>query len=205
MSIFHIAIDGVVASGKGTAAKILSSHLGIPCLDTGAIYRAFAVAEMNQTKNPNVTAKIIDNITHVYLNGKDITNKIRSNEIIPALKKVATMPEIRQQCTRIAQDIALKQSIICEGRDICSVVLPNAKYKFFFTARPKTRAIRRHKELISKGQNIKFRQVLKETKARDKNDFTKGGLVKTPDAIVIDSTKLTACQAVELMLKYISR
>ena len=205
MSIFHVAIDGPAASGKGTAAAGLSKHLGIPCLDTGAINRGVAVHIRNtpSISNMQISVQIVDNITRVTLNGKDITMLLRENEISQAVSKIATNPDVRALVTKISQGIANKQSLIAEGRDICSVVLPEAKYKFFLTANPKVRAKRRHAELVAKGKDISFKQVLKETKERDKRDATKGGLVRTKDAVLIDTTKLTVDQTVERMLEYI--
>jgi len=204
--LIHVAIDGPVAGGKGTVARGLSQALGVPCLDTGAIYRGIAVAyRQNKNLNPNIKAKIINNITHIYLDGVDITYVLRENEISQLASYVATFPEVRKLCTRVSQELAKGHSLIAEGRDICSVVLPDAKYKFYLTAKIKVRARRRYEELIAKGRDISFHQVLKETKQRDNRDMTKGGLVKTADAVLVDSTKMTIDQTVQHMLQLISR
>ena len=195
--IIHVAIDGTVASGKGTIAKRLSESIGIPTLDTGAVYRGIAVHVANggtieeiASGKKTLTAKIIDNKTHVFLDKADVTGKLRDNEISVLTGKIAPVPLARQICTKIFQDLAKDQSLVVEGRDICSVVLPNARYKFYLTASKKVRAKRRYDELLSRGQTVPFKQVLKETKARDKSDMTKGGLKRTKDAILIDSSKL---------------
>jgi len=222
MSIFHIAIDGPVAGGKGTIARGLSDSLGIPCLDTGAIYRGIAVAcaptyKINLSKDNineavvsalnriKITAKVVNNVTRIYIDGKDVTDKLRENDISQIASQVGTIPEVRKLCTKVSQELAANQSLIAEGRDICSVVLPNAKHKFYLTAKVKIRAKRRYDELIAKGRDITFKQVLRETKERDKRDSKKGGLVKTPDAVLIDSTNMTIDETVQHMLKLISR
>ena len=222
----HIAIDGPSASGKGSASALLSEKLGIPCLDTGAIYRGLAVYARFIGRQKNVvlkekqdfidhfipaldnfciTAQIVDNVTRIILNGEDVTGQIRENEISQIASKIGTIPEVRKTCTRISQTLAANQSLIAEGRDICSVVIPNAKFKFYLTANVKVRAKRRYEELLERGQSVEFAQVLKETKERDERDLKKGGLVKTRDAIVIDSTKLSIDQVVTRMLNYILR
>jgi len=210
--IYHVAIDGPSASGKGTAAANLSRELGIAPLDTGAVYRGMAVHAKNigfpklpdgWIESAKITAKIIDNATHIYLDGVDITGKLRENEISQIASKIATISEVRKYCINIFHEIAKKQSLICEGRDICSVVLPNAKFKFYLTASAKVRARRRYNELKARGQDVPFKQVLGEIKSRDKRDATQGGLVKTKDAIVIDSSRLDIDQMTQRMLNLI--
>ena len=209
--MIHIAIDGPAASGKGSVARGLSERLGIPCLDTGAIYRGVAVwAREYGTVNLSairITAKIVDGITRVYLDGnKDVTDKLRDFEISLLSSQLAHKPEVRALCTRIAQQIALDQSLIAEGRDICTVVLPNAKYKFYIDGDIKVRAQRRLKDLQAKGENIPFKEVLKQMKKRDRLDRSKrGGLRKNKEAIRIDATNMTVDENVEYMLSYIQK
>jgi cytidylate kinase len=211
----HIAIDGFAASGKGSVTRELSRRIGIPCLDTGALYRGVAVFVKNmnsptwETDLPllfqtiKLSAKIVDNITRVTLNGTDITDKLRENEISSLVARVAQIPAVRELCTKIAQDIAARQSLICEGRDICAVVIPNAKYKFFLTAKTKVRAKRRYNELVATGFKITYKQVLRETKLRDKRDRNRTGFVKPKDAIVIDSSKDSVEAVVDKLLEFI--
>ena len=211
--IFHVAIDGPVASGKGTVARELSKRLGVPCLDTGAIYRGVAVhVQENGIENLfkiHIDVKIIDGVTRIYLNNgtgmQDVTDKLRTNEVSRLTAQLATIPQVRMLCTRIAQDIAKRQSIVVEGRDTCNVVLPSAKYKFLLTADLKVRAKRRFDELAARGDAVTLEEVIKQTKQRDKSDQEKGGLKKIPDAITIDATKLTVDEVVVHMLNYISR
>jgi len=214
--LIHIAVDGFAASGKGTVTRELSRRMGIPCLDTGAIYRGFAVY-VQQNMNPEswesdlplvfqtikLSAKIVDNVTRVTLNGIDITDKLRFNNISTLVSKVAQIPQVREICTKIAQDIASKQSLIVEGRDICAEVLPNAKYKFFLTAKTKVRAKRRYNELVTAGAGLTYKQVLRETKLRDKRDRTRKGFVKPKNAIVIDTSKISIEMCADEMMRYI--
>jgi cytidylate kinase len=220
--IFHVAIDGPAASGKGTVAHLLSKILGIAAFDTGAVYRAIAVAVMRAMPQEHikgatrdeilkilsysrVNAAIINGATHVYIDGDDVTGQIRKNEVSQTSSYLATMPDVRKLCTKILQSVAVSQSLIVEGRDISSVILPNAKYKFYLTANVNVRATRRYKELLERGDgHIEYAQVLAETRHRDKQDATKGGLVKTADAIVVDSTKMTVDQVARHMLDCIS-
>jgi cytidylate kinase len=212
--VFSVAIDGPVASGKGTVARRLSEHLGISCLDTGAIYRGVAVfmhryglslEELAEKVSAgiNLQVKIIDNITRVWLDGDDITDKIRDNHISALASKVAVVKEVRAFCTQISRTIARSQSIIVEGRDICRVVLPDADFKFLLTADVKVRAERRYKDLAKNSENITFEQVFKETCLRDKSDREKGGFKEINDAILIDATNMTVDEAVRNMLQYI--
>jgi len=223
MKLIHIAIDGPVASGKGSVARGLSKALGIPCLDTGALYRGIAVHVRDNSPSYNegvaphsgdgvgadflkdikMTAKIVDGVTRVSLGGVDVTTRLRDNEISKISGGgLASIPQVRAFCTKISQDIARSTSLIAEGRDICNVVLPDAKHKFFLTAKPKVRAMRRYKELTAKGQDIAFKQVFKETKARDKMDY-KRNLKNIKNVVFIDSTNMTIDETVKHMLNII--
>lgn len=215
--IFHIAIDGPVASGKGTVAKALSERLGIPCLDTGAMYRAFAVyaaANNVNEKNEQAVLDVLEKFdlsvrvadkTYVSVDGVDVTDKIRTNEISMKASILSSYPAVRENMVAEQRNIAKTQSFILEGRDIASVVLPDAKYKFYLTADLKCRALRRQAELKSKGINIKLDEMIRQIRERDENDKNKpvGALVCVPDAILIDNTKLGSKQTLEKFLSYI--
>jgi len=215
--IFHIAIDGPTASGKGTVARALSARLGIPCLDTGAMYRATAVYIRDRgldAKSETVVTDalealkmdvtVTDGITQVRVNGKDVTPSLRENDISRDSSIIATYPAVRKFLVTQAQEIAKAESFILEGRDIAKVVLPNAKYKFYLTADVKIRALRRQADLKAKGTEISFKEILKQIKQRDRRDTQKGGLVKVREAIVIDDTNLNIKQTVERFISHIS-
>jgi cytidylate kinase len=213
--IFHIAIDGPVASGKGTVAKGLSDVLSIPNLDTGAMYRGLAVycldkgvdtkdeaAVLSALKEIKLVVKIEKGTTMIFVNDKDFTPRLRFNEIGQMASNVSVFPLVREKMVSIQQDIAEKESFILEGRDICSVVLPNAKYKFYLTAKIKTRARRRMLELMQKGTEITLRDMIKQIKVRDRQDKRKkvGALKRTRDAVVVDNTRLSTDETVKAFL-----
>jgi len=188
-NIFHIAIDGPVASGKGTVAKLLAARLNIPALDTGAMYRAVAVWEMDggeDLSKLNLEVKITDGQTVVFVDGKNVTERIRDNEISKLASDISVRSEVRAKLTLLMQEIAKRESFILEGRDISSVVLPDARFKFYLTASPEVRARRRFEQL----SDITFEQVLKQVNARDAQDKTRdiAPLIQVKDAIVIDNS-----------------
>jgi len=215
LEIYHVAIDGPVASGKGTVAKGLSEKLGIPCLDTGAMYRAFAVFFKENSFDINIESDVIDALnefsletsvkddkTFVSVNGVDVTDKIRAEDISMLSSSLSTFPIVREKMVELQREIAKRQSFILEGRDISSVVLPDAKFKFYLTADLKTRAERRVKDVISRGENITLKEMMNQIEQRDKQDKEKpiGALVCVQGAVVIDNTKLSREQTVDAML-----
>jgi len=217
MDIFHIAIDGPVASGKGTIAHGLSERLGIPCLDTGALYRGIGVylrdnkinhddeqAVIQALQSIKLDVEIKNGTTHVKVNGTDVTKKIRDNDISQIASKIATIPEVRSFATAKQQEIAKTRSFILEGRDISSVVLPDAKYKFYLTAKLKTRALRRQADLAAKGIEITLEEMKNQIKTRDRRDMKKGGLKQVREAFVVDNTKLTVDETVNEFILHIS-
>lgn len=215
-SIFHIAIDGPVASGKGTIARELSNRLGIPCLDTGALYRSIAVyvrdTKLDENNEAAVTAavqtikidvEIKNGLTYVKINGTDVTPFLRDNDISKITSIIATFKEVRKVVVAKSQEIAKSQSFILEGRDTSSVVLPDAKYKFYLTAKVKTRALRRIGDLAEKGVNVTLREMKKQIKERDNRDIKKGGLEQVREAIVIDNTRLDIEETLEKFISHI--
>jgi len=217
MDIYHIAIDGPVASGKGTIARGLSERLGIPCLDTGALYRGVAVYLRDNKKDPEnrkvvtdalqaikMSVRIEKGTTHVKINGVDVTKKLRDNDISQIASSIATYPEVRKFSTAKQQEIAKTKSFILEGRDIASVVLTDAKYKFYLTAKLKTRALRRQADLAQKGIEITLEEMKKQIKTRDRRDMRKGGLKQVKEAAVIDNTKLTVDETINEFILHIS-
>ena len=215
-NIFHIAIDGPVASGKGTIARGLSEKLGVPCLDTGAFYRGLAVYLRDNKIDPadpktvtdalqavKMDVQIVNNTTHVFLDGVDVTNKLRENDISQIASIIGTYPDVRKFLVAKSQEVAKTRSFILEGRDIASVVLPNAKYKFYLTAKVKTRALRRQADLAEKGIKITLAEMTKQIKTRDRRDMRKGGLKQVKEAIVVDNTKLSVHETVEQFISHI--
>jgi len=210
--IYHIAIDGPVASGKGTVARELGKRLGIPALDTGAMYRAVALHVLdNDIKNEcdvkvgidllDICVKIVDGVTRVFNNGIDVTDKIRTSRVAQKASSMAN--HCREKLTIVMRELASTQSIILDGRDIASFVLPNAKYKFYLTASVDIRAKRR---LAQMGDGITFNELVNKIEARDKLDMEReiGALKIVDDAIVIDNSNLNLDETVDLMLSYVA-
>lgn len=211
-----IAIDGTASSGKGTVADILAQKLKIYHLDTGAIYRtvAYACFEDNvDYSNENEVKRVIrknkietvfeDNRQINKLNGVDVQKKIRSQEISNISSIISTFVSVREFVTNIQLNLAQNTSLIIEGRDIGTVVLPNANYKFFLTASPEIRARRR---LIQNNlPENEFENVLCSIIERDKRDISRENspLRCADDAIKIDTSNLNAQQVADLMLSYI--
>lgn len=216
--LINIAIDGPVASGKGVVTKGLAQKLGIPALDTGAIYRAVTLYliehEINLADEKTILLELnkmqmqvfaTDNTTRVFVNGHDVTPKLRDNQISMATPQVAAYPGVRDFVNHKIAKVAEQDNFILEGRDIGTAVLPHAKYKFYLTASLVERAKRRQKDLAAKGENVPLVEVMAQVKERDQADMSRpvAPLRQAADAIVIDNTELTLEQTIDTMLKYI--
>lgn len=211
---FQIAIDGPSASGKTEVAKKLSEILKITAIDTGAIYRAFTLFCLKNNVDINNKELVISmipkvevnlNMDKVYLNGEEVSTCIRSNEVSIATSIVAQIGEVREFVSTIQRKIASTTNVVMQGRDITSVVLPNAQIKIFLTASLDVRAKRRYLEMQAKGQDYSFEEVLENLRKRDENDITRevSPLVKTDDSVEIDSSDLTVDEVVEKILKLV--
>ena len=210
-----IAIDGPAASGKSTSAKLLAKELGYLYLDTGAMYRcvAFSILEnkidiSNQDsltkflKNFEIDLKKTNNNLSFFVNGKNVTNKIRKSDVSQKVSKVSAIPIIREYMVRIQRSFTKNNSCVMEGRDIGTVVFPNAEFKFFFIASNEVRAKRRQLELESLGEKKSLVNLMHEIKKRDKFDSERGHspLRKAFDAIEVDTTNMTIDEQVNFML-----
>lgn len=205
--MFQIAIDGPAGSGKSTIAKQLAKQLGFLYLSTGKMYRAYAYImlekklNLQQLINQINNYKIDINDDVVKVNGLDISNSIQSNEISDLTSKIATDNNLRKIAVRSQQEYANYHNVVMDGRDIGSVVLPNAQLKFFLTASVKVRAYRRAKQLNLNQASID--DLEKQIIERDQRDFTRdiSPLIKTKDAIEIDTSELDANQVLIKMLE----
>lgn len=218
MSI-NIAIDGPVASGKGAVTKGLSQKLGIPALDTGAAYRAVTLYlldnyidirdEKNILLNLNkIDLRLYSVVNHnlrVFIQGQDVTKQIRDNRVSLSVPIVAAHIGVRDYVNRQIALVASQGDYIMEGRDIGTVVLPNAQYKFYLTASLEVRAKRRKAELDAKGENLSLLEVMAQVKERDERDMNRkvAPLKQAPDAIYIDNSNLTIEQTIDTIAKYI--
>lgn len=205
--MINIAIDGPSGSGKSTVAKIISKSLDILYLDTGAMYRACGLKARSLgidcrdekgvstfIDNIDLKVKYLDGVQHVFLDGRDVSTEIRSNDVAMLASDISSLPIVRKKMVEMQREVATQQACVLDGRDICMYVLPDAKYKFYITATAEIRAERRYKELISRGHKVDFQTVLEEINLRDKNDSSRSTapLEKAPDAELIDSSFMTA-------------
>lgn len=209
-----VAIDGPVGAGKSTIARTAAQRLGFIYADTGALYRAVglyclrngadlgdksAIAAAVGGIKPEI--RLCEGVQHVYLNGEDVSAEIRLPEVSMAASAVSSVPEVRAALLEMQRDIARKNSVIMDGRDIGTVVLPNAKVKIFLTAAPEIRARRRFDELCAKGSAVTFEEVLRDLNERDYNDSHRAAapLKQAEDAVLADTSGLDFEQSVELV------
>ena len=219
--MINVAIDGPVGAGKSTVARECAKRLGIIYVDTGALYRScalFCIKNNVEISAGNETAisallndkldlyiKIEDGTQHVIVNGEDVSDLIRTPEISMAASTVSALPSVRAFLLEMQRSIAAKESVIMDGRDIGTVILPNADIKIFITAKPEIRAKRRYDELVSKGVEVTLGEVLVDVNRRDYNDTHRkeAPLKQAPDAIMIDTSELsfeeTVCGVVDLI------
>ena len=210
-----IAIDGPAGAGKSTIAKKIAEELCIEYIDTGAMYRALTLKVLQLQLNPKDENDVIAAIQNtnvdfrnndIYLDDINVEKQIRENIINNNVSFVAKVKEVRDAMVSRQRELSKMKSIIMDGRDIGSVVLPNAEFKFFITATVDERANRRYKELIGKGEtDISFEQIRQEIEDRDKIDMTRdiAPLIQTKDACKIDTTNMTINECVEKIISII--
>lgn len=212
--MINIAIDGPSAAGKGVVSERLAKLLNIYHLDTGAIYRAIGLYmyENNiDASSEEEVSKVLDDINieiefinreqYTYLNGECVNGKIRTSIISDYSSRSSALLCVRDKVKHLQQDFAKKNNVIMEGRDITTEILPNAKYKFFLTASPENRALRRLKDLEAKGEKITFAQVLKDINERDYRDSHRefGKLHLAKDAVYINTDNYTIDEVVAII------
>ncbi|MGL6173300.1 MAG: (d)CMP kinase [Cellulosilyticaceae bacterium] len=212
MNRFSIAIDGPAGAGKSTIAKELAKDLSCIYIDTGAMYRTVGLAsmmagkdytqeeEVNQLlKNIRIEIKYTNGMQNIYLNGEDVSLAIRTQDVATAASKVATYSKVREALVEMQRDMQKSTSVVMDGRDIGTVVLPHATLKIFLTASAKERAERRCLEYRQKGIEADFTQILQEIEERDYQDANRevSPLKKAEDAVEIDTTSLTITDIVE--------
>jgi len=213
-----VCIDGPAASGKSTTARLIAEKLDLIYIDTGAMYRAAALCSKqnaididdsqaleNMMKNIKIEFRVIDQISRIYLNGSDVTEDIRTPDITMLSSKIATIKIVRQKMVETQRIFAQNNNVILDGRDIGTVVFPNAEFKFFLAATLDERALRRHKENLEKGISSDLEQIKRDLAWRDTNDTNRAEapLKKADDAIEIDTTEMTVTEQVNKVLKVI--
>ncbi len=202
--MISIAIDGPSGAGKSTVAKALAKKLGYIYVDTGAMYRTIALFTLQNGADPTnesevsallpslkLEVKYIDGAQRMFLCGEDVSDNIRTNEISMCASKVSALPAVRAFLLDLQRDMAKTNNVIMDGRDIGTVILPNATVKFFMNASDETKARRRYEELLAKGENIELEEVKKTMEERDKSDSTRkiAPAIPAPDAIMLDNSE----------------
>ena len=215
-----IAIDGPGASGKSTTSKALARKLKYIYIDTGAMYRACALCSLENSidlKNIPKLIAMLDKINirilysekgnKIFLNGKDISQRIREADITKLSSEIAKISVVRKKMVLLQREIGKNGGVIMDGRDIGTVVFPNADFKFFMIANKKTRALRRWKEAADKGENLSLKDIEKELIWRDSNDSLRkiSPLKQAKDAIPIDTSNMTIDDQVEFLFEIIKR
>lgn len=218
--MIRIAIDGPGGAGKSTVAKSVARQLGIIYVDTGALYRTIGLHMLKNGIDPKdapavaaalpdftLELKFVDGRQTVLLDGEDVGDRIRTPEASMAASAVSAIKEVREYLLDTQRSIAAKNSVIMDGRDIGTVILPDAEVKIFLTASPEARAQRRYKELIAKGQTVTYEQVYSEMVERDKNDSTRdiAPCVPAKDAVLLDNSALDLDGTVNAVLEIVKK
>lgn len=221
MKHINIAIDGPGGAGKSTISKAVAKKLGIIYVDTGALYRTVGYfarengLSVNDVRDSELITPLLDKISieikyvdgtqHVILNGEDLGDKIRQPDISMYASAVSSVPNVRAFLLEAQKELARKNSVIMDGRDIGTVILPDADVKIFLTASSEARATRRYNELVAKGQNVRYEDVLREMNERDHADSTRDAapLKAADDAIYFDNSDYDFDGSVEHILNLI--
>ena len=214
-----IAIDGPAGAGKSTIAKRVAEELNFMYVDTGALYRAVALCAIQKNIEPDDSQRVSEMLSEikvqlafnyrfekvVLLDGRDVSSRIRTPEVSMAASKISALPQVRAYLLDLQRDIAKENNVIMDGRDIGTVVLPDARVKIFLTASPQVRAERRYKELSEKGANVSFDEVLRDVNERDYNDSHRktAPLKPAEDSVFVDTTDLDFEQSVEKIISVI--
>ena len=216
--MIQIAIDGPSGAGKSTVAKALAKKLGIVYVDTGALYRTVGYAAIERgvgTKDADGLAAMLtdihidvrydDGVQCVYLNGENLGDRIRRPEISMAASDVSSIPVVRAFLLDTQRDIARRNSVVMDGRDIGTVILPDADVKVFMVASAEARALRRTKELEEKGMPANYEDVLREMKERDAQDSGRAiaPAIPAPDAVHLDNSALSVEESVQAVIDLI--
>ena len=213
---YNVAIDGPAGAGKSTIAKLVAKEKGYVYVDTGAMYRGLAIhflengieAEEKEKiaeacKDADVTIRYEDGQQQVYLNGKNITAKLREEAVGNMASKSSAIPEVRAKLLELQRELARKEDVIMDGRDIGTCFLPDADVKVFLTASVETRAKRRYDELVEKGVACDLEEIARDIAERDERDSTReiAPLKQAEDAVLVDSSYMTIEEVVASIVK----
>ena len=212
-----VAIDGPAGSGKGTITKIVAEKLNLIYIDSGATYRCVALATLRNNIKLSETKKIIelaktlninfDEQQRTFLNGEDVSKLIRTNEVTNIVSQISSIIEVREILVNLQRKMSIEKNVIMEGRDITTVVFPNADYKFYLDASVNERANRRFLQNKEMGIESNIDEIIENIKFRDYNDMHKpiGSLMRTPDQVYIDSTNMTIDEVVNTIINVIQK
>lgn len=215
---YNISIDGPSGAGKSTLSKEVSKRLGFVYIDTGAIYRTIGLYSYRNGISPdntndviasldkiNVNIKFINGEQHVFLNDEDVSKDIRLHIISEYTSKISAIPRVREFLLEMQRKLASVNNVIMDGRDIGTVVLPNADVKIYLTASAEVRAKRRFDELIEKGESVRYDDILSDVISRDERDMNREtSPLKIPEnAIVVDTSEFSFAQSVDVLLSII--
>ena len=212
---YNVAIDGPAGAGKSTIAKLVAKEKGYIYVDTGAMYRGLAIHFLDKGIQPQETEKVIeackdaevtiayeDAVQHVYLNGKDISSRLRNEEEGNMASVTSAIPEVRKKLLELQQNLAKTQNVIMDGRDIGTCVLPHADVKVYLTASVETRAKRRYQDLQEKGEDCNLEEIAHDIEERDRRDMTReiAPLKQAEDAVLVDSSDMTIAEVVKTIV-----
>ncbi len=219
MKVINVAIDGPAGAGKSTISRKAAAELGYIYIDTGALYRTVGLNALrlgvdiqnddevvsSLTDELKVELKFIDGEQRMFLNGEDVSTAIRTPEASMAASRVSAVPKVRQYLFDLQKSLAKSNNCIMDGRDIGTVVLPDADVKIFLTASPEARAQRRYKELVEKGTDVSYDEVLADMIKRDYDDSHRAiaPLKQADDAILCDTSNIDLQQSIDLIINTI--
>lgn len=214
---YNIAIDGPAGAGKSTIAKLVAKERGYIYVDTGAMYRGMAIYFLQQDIRPEETEKIAaaskdadvsivyeDGVQQIYLNGENVTAKLREEEVGNMASMCSAVPEVRAQLLELQRNLAARENVVMDGRDIGTNILPNADTKIYLTASVDTRANRRFLELQEKGVDCNLEEIARDIEERDYRDMHReiAPLRQAEDAVYVDSSNLSIEEVVETILSH---
>lgn len=213
---FNIAIDGPAGAGKSTIARLAAKELSFIYVDTGAMYRAIALGLLRESTDIEdmaalkkaldaieVSIRYLDGEQHVYLNGEDVSHLIRTEKVSDMTSRSSAIPQVREKLTGLQRDLARRENILMDGRDIGTMILPDADLKIFLTASVETRARRRYVEQTQKGETCSLEEIIDDIRERDYRDSHREAapLRQAEDAIRIDSSDMTIEEVVNEILR----
>ena len=215
---YNVAIDGPAGAGKSTIAKLVAKEKGYIYVDTGAMYRGLAIhfikrglkAEdikgiVEACKDAEVSIVYENDVQQIYLNGENVTAMLRTEEVGNMASKTSAIPAVREKLLELQRTLAREKDVIMDGRDIGTNILPNADVKIYLTASVETRATRRYKELLEKGENCVYEEIAQDIKERDERDMNReiAPLKQAEDAVLVDTSDMTIEQVIDRIVELI--